>query len=129
MHPCGYARFARFECACKKVQPLLRFFIKQHRSCFKEIQIKACLMDQYRVQVAEQLPALLKAFRKQSGLTQTQVAQRLGVTQQTLSALERNAQKVNAERLLHLLSILGVELVLRPKAMRPVDTDGPKASW
>jgi len=86
-------------------------------------------MDQYRVQVAEQLPALLKAFRKQSGLTQTQVAQRLGVTQQTLSALERNAQKVNAERLLHLLSILGVELVLRPKAMRPVDTDGPKASW
>jgi len=86
-------------------------------------------MDQYGVQVAEQLPALLKAFRKQSGLTQTQVAQRLGVTQQTLSALERNAHKVNAERLLHLLGILGVEMVLRPKAMRHADTSARKAAW
>ncbi len=67
----------------------------------------------YAVHTAEQLPALLKAFRKESGLTQTQVATRLGVTQQTLSALERNAQKVSAERLLHLLGILGVEMVLQ----------------
>jgi len=70
-------------------------------------------MRQYAVQTAEQLPALLKAFRKESGLTQTQVATSLGVTQQTLSALERNAQKVSAERLLHLLGILGVEMVLQ----------------
>lgn len=72
-------------------------------------------MRQYHVHTAEQLPALLKAFRKESGLTQTQVATRLGVTQQTLSALERNAHKVSAERLLHLLSILDVEMVLQGK--------------
>ena len=73
-------------------------------------------MDQYVVRAAEQLPALLKAFRKQAGLTQGEAALRLGVTQQTISALERNAQKVSAERLLHLLGILGVEMVLQGKS-------------
>lgn len=33
--------------------------------------------------------------------------------QQTLSALERNAENVSAGRLMRLLSVLGVELVLR----------------
>lgn len=70
-------------------------------------------MNHYTVRTAEQLPALLKAFRKESGLTQAQVAASLGVTQQTLSALERNAQKVSADRLLQLLGVLGVEMALR----------------
>ena len=70
-------------------------------------------MDDFPVRSSEQLPALLQAFRKQSGLTQAEVALRLGVTQQTLSGLERNADKVGTGRLLRLLGILGVELVLR----------------
>lgn len=73
-------------------------------------------VNKYAVRTAEQLPALLKAFRKQAGLTQGQVAMSLGVTQQTLSAMERNAQKVNAERLLQLLGILGVDMVLQTRA-------------
>ena len=76
-------------------------------------------MRPYVVHAAEQLPALLKAFRKQAGLTQGEAALRLGVTQQTLSALERNAEKVSAERLLHLLGILGVEMVLQEKPASP----------
>jgi HTH-type transcriptional regulator/antitoxin HipB len=70
-------------------------------------------MTDFTVHTAEQLPALLQGFRKQAGLTQAAAALRLGVTQQTLSALERNAGKVGVDRLLQLLSILGVELVLR----------------
>ncbi|PWK38990.1 helix-turn-helix domain-containing protein [Cupriavidus plantarum] len=73
-------------------------------------------MPEFTVRTAEQLPALLQAFRKQAGLTQAATAMRLGVTQQTLSSLERNAEKVSADRLLQLLGILGVELVLRPRA-------------
>ncbi|MDQ3038975.1 MAG: helix-turn-helix domain-containing protein [Pseudomonadota bacterium] len=76
-------------------------------------------MRPYVVHTAEQLPALLKAFRKQAGLTQREAAIRLGVTQQTLSALERNAEKVSAERLLHLLGIFGVQMVLQGKALSP----------
>ncbi len=89
-------------------------------------------MSNYAVQTAEQLPALLKAFRKESELTQAQVAASLGVTQQTLSALERNAQKVSADRLLQLLGILGVEMILRRKETVPPASsglDGGAGGW
>ena len=70
-------------------------------------------MGDFVVRTPDQLPALLQAFRKQAGLTQEEAAVRLGVTQQTLSALVRNAERVRASRLMKLLGLLGVELVLR----------------
>jgi HTH-type transcriptional regulator/antitoxin HipB len=76
-------------------------------------------MSQYTVRTPEQLPTLLKAFRKQAGLTQGLLATRLGITQQTVSALERNADKVSADRLLQLLGILGVEMVLQSRGGEP----------
>ncbi|MBF9264465.1 helix-turn-helix domain-containing protein [Paracidovorax cattleyae] len=76
-------------------------------------------MPGFTVRTADQLPALLQAFRKQSGLTQSDVALRLGVTQQTYSALERNAGNMGAARLLQLLSVLGVEMVLDNSAPSP----------
>ena len=94
-------------------------------------------MPHFTVRTADQLPTLLKAFRKEAGLTQSEVALRLGVTQQTYSALERNADTVGAARLLKLLNILGVEWVLgkpsptpdslRGAAQTPPGTDQP--SW
>jgi len=69
-------------------------------------------MPQFTVRTAEQLPPLLQAFRKEAGLTQSEVALRLGVSQQTYSAMEHNADKVGSARLLKLLNILGVELSL-----------------
>ena len=69
-------------------------------------------MPKFTVRAAAQLPPLLQAFRKEVGLTQAEVALRLGVSQQTYSAMERNADKVGIARLLKLLNILGVELVL-----------------
>jgi HTH-type transcriptional regulator / antitoxin HipB len=88
-------------------------------------------MAAYTVRAADQLPALLQAFRKEAGMTQREAALRLGVTQQTYSALERNAETVGAARLLTLLGILGVELVLsKPSASQPAgDTDPHKPSW
>lgn len=76
-------------------------------------------MAEFTVRTAEQLPALLHGFRKQSGMTQTDTALRLGVSQQALSNLERHADKVSADRLLELLSLLGVELVLRKTSESP----------
>ena len=72
-------------------------------------------MEEFTVRTTEQLPQLLKAFRKAAQLTQADVAMRLGVTQQTVSALERNAETVSAVRLMKLMNILGVEWVLRVK--------------
>ncbi|NHC60004.1 helix-turn-helix domain-containing protein [Paenalcaligenes suwonensis] len=82
-------------------------------------------MTDFTIRTADQLPMLLQAFRKQAQLTQSDVAMRLGVTQQTLSALERNAKKVSADRLLELLSILGVELVLRQSNDSPTPSTSP----
>jgi HTH-type transcriptional regulator/antitoxin HipB len=81
-------------------------------------------MTQFTVRAAEQLPALLQAFRKEAGLTQGEVALRLGVSQQTYSAMERNADKVGTARLLKLLNILGVELALGKPS--PTSTSVPK---
>lgn len=91
-------------------------------------------MDEFPVRTSEQLPGLLQGFRKQAGFTQVDVASRLGVTQQTLSSLERNATAVSAARLMKLLSILGVELVLRRPSGTSSQPDQPatdagKAQW
>jgi HTH-type transcriptional regulator / antitoxin HipB len=76
-------------------------------------------MEEFPVRTPDQLPGLLQSFRKASGLTQAGVAARLGITQQTLSALERNATTVSAARLMKLLGILGVELILRKPSGAP----------
>lgn len=79
-------------------------------------------MDEFTVRTTAQLPTLLKAFRKTAELTQADVATRLGVTQQTVSAMERNAESVSAERLMKLMGILGVDLVLRARPATSPDT-------
>jgi HTH-type transcriptional regulator/antitoxin HipB len=95
-----------------KLHSELRIYHLLNTICKTTIHIRIC-MNEFPLRTAEQLGAMLQSFRRQAGMTQADVAVRLGITQQTLSALERNAQKVSADRLLALLSILGVELVMR----------------
>lgn len=78
----------------------------------------------FTVRTPHQLPILLRAFRKDAGSTQSEVALRLGVSQQTYSALERNADTVGTGRLLKLLNILGVELALSKPAVDPEPARG-----
>jgi HTH-type transcriptional regulator/antitoxin HipB len=67
----------------------------------------------YPVRTPEQLELLFKAFRKSRGLSQQELAQRIGVTQQALSLLEGAPQRASVERLIEVLSVLGVEVILR----------------
>ena len=84
----------------------------------------------YPLRTPDQLTTLLQAFRKEAGMTQTEAARRLGVKQQTISALERNAETVSAERLLRLLNVLGVELVMRKADPGSVDQgDKSRPAW
>jgi len=71
------------------------------------------MASEFPIRTSDQLTGVLQAFRKESGMSQTEVAERMGLTQQKLSHLELNAQNASADRLLRLLSVLGVELVLR----------------
>lgn len=86
-------------------------------------------MADFTISTAEQIGVLLQAFRKQAGMTQSDVAICLVVTQQTLSALERNAEKVSADRVLELLSILGVEIVLRQSNQPPAPGQSTDTDW
>ena len=77
-------------------------------------------MESFIVRTTGQLPHLLKAFRKNAKLTQADLAVRLGVTQQTVSAMERNAKAMSAERLMRVMAILGGDVVLQTR--EPVTT-------
>lgn len=59
-----------------------------------------------------QLRPMLIGFRKENGLTQKEVSQRLGVTQQAYARLESNPASASFERLFRVFSVLGVELTL-----------------
>ncbi|KVK95678.1 helix-turn-helix domain-containing protein [Burkholderia cepacia] len=68
----------------------------------------------FPVQTLTQLRPILVGFRKSAGLTQAQLAARLGVTQQSYAQLEANPSAVSIERLFKVLNTLGVRMTLAP---------------
>jgi HTH-type transcriptional regulator/antitoxin HipB len=66
----------------------------------------------YPVKTTEQFAPLLKAFRRAAGLTQADLAARLGITQQTYARLEANPQVVSLARFLRVLAVLNVQMTL-----------------
>ena len=81
-------------------------------------------MPNFHLKTANQLQPILAGFRKTASLTQADMAMRLGVTQQTYSAAERNAANMSVGKLLSVLQALDVELVLQTKSAGT----GPTAS-
>lgn len=79
-------------------------------------------MNDFPVRTDTQVSMLMKSFRKVRGMTQADLARVLGVTQQTASAMERNASKASVSNLMRMLSAVGVELVLRDKQTDASDT-------
>ena len=60
-----------------------------------------------------QLSQHLRSLRKAQGLTQAQLAARLGVAQSRISAVEKDASSVTSEQLFRWLAALDTRLVLR----------------
>ncbi len=77
----------------------------------------------FPVQTLTQLRPILVGFRKAAGLTQAQLAARLGVTQQSYAQLEANPSAVSIERLFKVLNTLGAHMTLALGKQ-----DGPAAS-
>ncbi|MBW8076320.1 MULTISPECIES: helix-turn-helix transcriptional regulator [Metallibacterium] len=67
------------------------------------------------IRVPEQVGAVLRAARLQRGMTQAEVAARLGVSVQAMSRLEKNAGRASFDRIHRLCLLLGLEIALRPK--------------
>jgi HTH-type transcriptional regulator / antitoxin HipB len=97
----------------------------------------------YPLKTLNQLRPLLIGFRKANGLTQKEVSERLGVTQQTYARLEANPGSVSIERLFRVLTVLGVEVVLSSEprglfstsssttegAEKPIDSPTQREKW
>jgi HTH-type transcriptional regulator/antitoxin HipB len=66
----------------------------------------------YPIKTLGQLPLVIKGFRKQRGLTQAAMAERLGITQQSYAWFEANSATATFERLYTVLRLLDVEISL-----------------
>ena len=78
----------------------------------------------YPLKTLNQLRPLLIGFRKVNGLTQKDIAERLGVTQQTYARLEANPGSASIERLFKVFTVLGVEIELSsPLASSTINSD------
>jgi HTH-type transcriptional regulator/antitoxin HipB len=76
-----------------------------------------------------QLPAHLKSLRKTRGLTQAQLARRLGIRQSRLADIENHPETVSSAQLLDLFAALGVEVLLRLKPATPRGEKPPQGEW
>lgn len=66
----------------------------------------------YSIKTLSQLAPILKGFRKEKGLTQAAMAERLGITQQSYAYFEANPATATLERLFMVLRMLDVEISL-----------------
>ncbi len=69
---------------------------------------------------SDQLGYQLVARRKALGLTQQEVASRLGISQNRLSELESQPSQLTVERLLALAGVLGLELAVQQRSPAPL---------
>lgn len=83
-------------------------------------------MIDHPVKHPQQLAPVIRAIRRQAGLSQAALAARLGVSHQAISQLEKQPERVTVERLMRVLSALKIDLVLRP---RPVATPSNTGDW
>lgn len=96
----------------------------------------------YLLSFPAQLSQHLRSLRKARGLSQVQLALRIGVTQSRIADLEKNASSVSLDHLHKVLVALGVELVLRETgtgkigltqpdcdSQPPSHDDLPKGEW
>lgn len=81
-------------------------------------------MDEHVLKHPQQLASILRALRLQAGLSQADLAARLGISHQAVSQLEQRPERVTVERLMRVLAVLRVDLALRPRASGEVSAAG-----
>ncbi len=67
---------------------------------------------------AEDIGPTIRWLRKSHSLTQRDLSRLTGLKQQTISAIESGSQQANMKTLFTILSALGQELTVRPRAKR-----------
>lgn len=76
----------------------------------------------HTLRTAHQLGPVMRAFRRQAGLSQAQLGERLGISRQAITALEREPEAATFERLMRVWAELGLEVSLQPRGQETPDT-------
>ena len=64
-------------------------------------------------------------MRKQSGLTQQALGEKLGISQRVVAKIEAAPEKVRFERILQILSELDADLIIRERNSKAVSASPP----
>jgi HTH-type transcriptional regulator/antitoxin HipB len=81
----------------------------------KELMNKNNIEFELRAQNKEQLLKAIQRFRKNMNLTQTELSQKAGLPQSSVSKLESASREPTLTLIFKILSALGLEIVLRKK--------------
>jgi HTH-type transcriptional regulator/antitoxin HipB len=73
-------------------------------------------MNEQIARTEKQLGAIMRRIRKQSGLTQGSLGERIHLRQGTISRLEAGEPAVQLHTVMEALSALGLEIVIRPRS-------------
>lgn len=84
-------------------------------------------MAEHRLQTSPQLGHLVQSARRAAGLSQAQLATRLGLSQSRVSKMEHDPSSIPFAQLLALVSALGLELSLRRREQGP--GQAPASEW
>ena len=77
----------------------------------------------------QEIGPLLKSARERAALSQTQLAQPLGMSRATISALENGrCVEIGFAKLAALFDLLGLEVTIAPRKARPT-IDELRAEW
>jgi HTH-type transcriptional regulator/antitoxin HipB len=83
---------------------------------------------QYIIQLPDQLSSHLRALRKARGWSQTDLGQRLGLSQTRIARIEKDPLSVSVEQLMRVFAALGVRLILDDQAPVTGSADGARVS-
>lgn len=79
--------------------------------------------------LSKQLGPILQSARKAAGLSQTELAQRLGISQSRVSAMELDPGSINVDQLLALLAALNHEVLVQPRKSFAEERDSNTPDW
>ena len=75
------------------------------------------------IRMPQQLGPLMRAFRKQAGMSQAELAHSLGISRQAISALELAPETATFERLMKVWAVLGLRVSLQRDVGDPPPVD------
>jgi HTH-type transcriptional regulator/antitoxin HipB len=76
------------------------------------------------IRTSGQLGPVLRALRQAQGLTQSALGQRLGLSQERMSAIERVPETITVQQLITVLMALDAELAVVPRTPPAAESQG-----